>query len=182
MVWYDNDKKALCIKNAEGGVREALLRPKEYGIWELLSRHSHEAVSRQLMCDEVWGGRYVTDFTINQTINQLRKKIGVMGKDVIITVPRKGYAINLRFICESPFSASFSSPRHESHTDSERVSAGENKSPESAQLIKVRANCNEHSGAPPSPINHNAIEKMAKRKRMNFTRIVRRLCQSLFRL
>lgn len=188
IVWYDNDKKALCIKNAEGEVSEAHLRPKEYGIWELLSRHSNEAVSRQQMCDEVWGGRYVTDFTINQTINQLRKKIGLMGKDVIITIPRKGYAINTRHICESSYSDSASSDsasnyplHHENHTNSGPISLGENRQPKSAPLIKMRANCNEHSGAPPSPSKHEVMSDPTKRKKVKFTRMVRRFCQSLFK-
>lgn len=95
MIFYDNKKKKLYIKEKDSlDFREITLRPKEHGIWELLSRHNNQVTSRQSMCEEVWGGRYVTDFTINQTINQLRKKIGIMGKEVIITIPRKGYAIN----------------------------------------------------------------------------------------
>jgi len=164
-VWYDNDKKALCIKNTQGGVREALLRPKEYGIWELLSRHSNEAVSRQQMCDEVWGGRHVTDFTINQTINQLRKKIGVMGKDVIITIPRKGYAINRKLICESTYRGSAISPWHESQIDCEQISVGESE-----------YSC---ASAPSSKLH--GTERLTKRKKVNLTMMIRRLYRSLFK-
>lgn len=101
MLWYDKHRKKLYIKE-ELIYREITLRPKEYGIWELLYNFNDQPTSRQLMCDEVWGGRYVTDFTINQTINQLRKKIGPLGKDVIITYPRKGYAINADLVSVCP--------------------------------------------------------------------------------
>lgn len=93
MIWYDNHRKKLYIKE-DDVCREIVLRPKELGIWELLYNCDNHPVSRKSMCDEVWDGRYVTDFTINQTINQLRKKIGPLGKEVVITFPRKGYAIN----------------------------------------------------------------------------------------
>lgn len=127
MIIYDNKKKKLYIKEKENlPVREITLRPKEYGVWELLSRHSNEVTSRKTMCEEVWGGRYVTDFTINQTINQLRKKIGVMGKEVIITVPRKGYAMNPDLIesCKedksNDFHPPYSKPRNDSDSCSKR--------------------------------------------------------------
>lgn len=97
MINYDARRKSLTI-NLQGNDSEVTLRPKECGVWELLLRHRDEAVSRQLLCDEVWQGRYVADFTINQTINQLRKKIGDSSKKIIVTVPRKGYALNSSYI------------------------------------------------------------------------------------
>lgn len=92
MILYDVNKKNLFIEGKEAG--EVILRPKEKGIWELLLNHADSAVSRDMMCDEVWGGRYVTNYTINQTINQLRKKIGDVDKNIIITVPRQGYLMD----------------------------------------------------------------------------------------
>lgn len=94
-------------------MREVPLRPKEYGLWALLLRHSDSPVSRETMCEEVWGGRYVSDFTINQTINHLRKKIGLIGKDVIITVPRNGYAIVSKFVDEREASINLPTDAHE---------------------------------------------------------------------
>ncbi len=36
----------------------------------------------------------MTDFAINQTVNSLRRKIGDASREIIITVPKKGYTIN----------------------------------------------------------------------------------------
>lgn len=77
---------------------EILLRAKEKSMFDVLINSSPEHMSREALCDEVWDGRYVSDFTINQTINSLRKKIGDSDKELIHTIPRKGYAVDMRFL------------------------------------------------------------------------------------
>jgi len=90
-ISYDREKKVIVtIGNGE----EVVLRPKERELWDFLVEQSPNIVSRKLLEAHIWAGRYVTDFTINQTINSLRRKIGDLSREIIITKPRKGYAIN----------------------------------------------------------------------------------------
>lgn len=65
---------------------------------EVLLQSSPDYVSREELGEKIWDGRFVTDFTINQTINSLRKKLGDSNKSIIMTVPRQGYAIDKNFI------------------------------------------------------------------------------------
>ncbi|MGN8010299.1 winged helix-turn-helix domain-containing protein [Enterobacter sp. 22325] len=85
---------------------EILLRAKEKGILDVLINSSPEHMSREALCDAIWDGRHVSDFTINQTINSLRKKIGDSDKELIQTIPRKGYAIDVRYFEMVDMSAS----------------------------------------------------------------------------
>nr|WP_184280392.1 winged helix-turn-helix domain-containing protein [Serratia fonticola] len=86
---YDTSKETLFRGNDE-----IPLRAKEKDLLSTLIRYAPNYVSREVLCNEVWEGRYVSDFTINQTVNLLRKKMGDTDKTCIVTVPRKGYAIS----------------------------------------------------------------------------------------
>ncbi|MCE3116622.1 winged helix-turn-helix domain-containing protein [Enterobacter sp. ASE] len=85
---YDVDSKELVLDG-----NAIVLRAKEKELLDALISATPEYVTREELCNRVWKGRYVSDFTINQTVNSLRKKLGDAEKTIILTVPRKGYAI-----------------------------------------------------------------------------------------
>ncbi|MFP2428862.1 winged helix-turn-helix domain-containing protein [Enterobacter ludwigii] len=93
LLQYDQNSKKI-FRDGD----EILLRAKEKGMLDVLINSSPEYMSRDALCDAIWDGRHVSDFTINQTINSLRKKIGDSDKELIQTIPRKGYAIDVRFL------------------------------------------------------------------------------------
>lgn len=68
------------------------LAPKEYGLLEFLLRNKGMAQDRPTILEHVWGSR--DDLLFSQTVDvhiaYLRRKLG---KNVIQTVPRKGYLI-----------------------------------------------------------------------------------------
>ncbi len=70
------------------------LRAKEKCLLEILIKTSPACVSRQKIAEEVWDGRFVSDFTINQTINSLRRKINDNDRLLIKTKPREGYVVD----------------------------------------------------------------------------------------
>ena len=76
-----------------------LLRPKEYGLLELLLRNKDSVVSRTIVAEVVWGSIvYVTDNVIDVTVSNLRQKFREGGSDlepnvVIDTVRGVGYRL-----------------------------------------------------------------------------------------
>src|SRR3954447_11700258 len=58
----------------------------------LVANRNH-VVSKDEMVDTVWGGRIVSDVTLNSRINAARRAIGDNGKTqaLIRTVPRRGF-------------------------------------------------------------------------------------------
>jgi len=68
------------------------LSPKEYGLFEFLLRNKGMAQERTGIIEHVWGGREELMFsqTVDVHIAYLRRKLG---KEVIETVPGKGYLI-----------------------------------------------------------------------------------------
>ena len=72
------------------------MQPQVFDLLVHLLKHRDHVVSRDDLIALVWGGRIVSDSTLNSRINAARKAIGDSGKDqrLIRTIPRKG----LRFI------------------------------------------------------------------------------------
>lgn len=78
-----------------GGEREPLT-PKELGVLELLNVRRGEVLSRDELLDKVWGMNYFgTTRTVDQTVAQLRKKIGDAGGEprFLKTVHGVGYKL-----------------------------------------------------------------------------------------
>jgi DNA-binding response OmpR family regulator len=72
--------------------KQVNLSPKEYGLLEFLMRHKGLVQDRPKIIDRVWGGRDELLFsqTVDVHIAYLRRKLG---KDVIRTIPGKGYLV-----------------------------------------------------------------------------------------
>ena len=68
------------------------LSPLEFGLLEFLLRNKGVAQDRPTILEQVWGGR--DDLLFSQTVDvhvsYIRRKLG---KDVIVTVPGKGYLV-----------------------------------------------------------------------------------------
>jgi DNA-binding response OmpR family regulator len=70
------------------------LSPREVKLFQLFLSHPNEVLSRDRLLNEVWGYEYYgTTRTLDQTIVQLRKKLGDVGADPkqIATVHTYGY-------------------------------------------------------------------------------------------
>jgi len=72
------------------------LTPKEMSLLVCLYRHRGEVLSRDQLLNEVWGVNYYgTTRTLDQTVAQLRKKIGDSGTHprLLVTVHGVGYKL-----------------------------------------------------------------------------------------
>ena len=72
------------------------MQPQVFDLLVHLLKHRDHVVSRDDLIAVVWGGRIVSDSTLDSRINAARSAIGDSGKEqrLIRTIPRKG----LRFI------------------------------------------------------------------------------------
>jgi DNA-binding winged helix-turn-helix (wHTH) protein len=74
------------------------VQPQVFDLLVYLITHRDRVVSRDQMVEAVWGGRSVSDVTLNSRVNAARYAIGDDGKGqaLIRTVPRRGF----RFVGE----------------------------------------------------------------------------------
>ena len=72
------------------------MQPQVFDLLVHLLKHRNQVVSRDNLIELVWGGRTVSDSTLDSRINAARNAIGDNGKEqrLIRTIPRKG----LRFV------------------------------------------------------------------------------------
>lgn len=70
------------------------LRYKESEALRLLCQRYPNAVSRQEFEHTVWTEGYVIAHTITQTIKSLRAALGDLERELVITLPKQGYALN----------------------------------------------------------------------------------------
>jgi DNA-binding response OmpR family regulator len=86
-VTLDSEKREV-----RKGKKTIDLSPKEFGLLEFLLQHKGRVQERPRIIEHVWGGR--DDLLFSQTVDvhiaYLRRKLG---KDIIETVPGKGYVI-----------------------------------------------------------------------------------------
>src|SRR3954463_8191622 len=89
----DRDRRELRFGNVPVHVEPQVLDLLIY----LVANREH-VVSKDEMVDAVWGGRIVSDVTLNSRINAARRAVGDNGKTqaLIRTVPRRGF----RFVGE----------------------------------------------------------------------------------
>src|SRR3954451_20335960 len=89
----DKDRRELRVRNVSVHVEPQVLDLLLY----LVANRNH-VVSKDEMVEAVWGGRIVSDVTLNSRINAARRAVGDDGKTqaLIRTVPRRGF----RFVGE----------------------------------------------------------------------------------
>jgi len=76
------------------GKKSVALSARELKLFQLFAAHPRAVLSRDKLLNEVWGYEYYgTTRTLDQTIVQLRKKLGDLGADPkqIATVHAVGY-------------------------------------------------------------------------------------------
>ncbi|NDJ59235.1 winged helix-turn-helix transcriptional regulator [Enterobacteriaceae bacterium 4M9] len=84
----------LFLKEVCFNGEQIALRAKEKRLLNVLITASPGCVSRQKIAEDIWDGRFVSDFTINQTINSLRRKINDNDRVLIKTKPKEGYVVD----------------------------------------------------------------------------------------
>src|SRR3954463_7165722 len=89
----DKERRELRLRNVPVHVEPQVLDLLLY----LVANRNH-VVSKDEMVEAVWGGRIVSDVTLNSRINAVRRAVGDNGKTqaLIRTVPRRGF----RFVGE----------------------------------------------------------------------------------
>ena len=90
----DMDRRELRVRGASTHVE-----PQVFDLLLYLIANRNHVVSKDEMVDAVWGGRIVSDVTLNSRINAARRAVGDNGKAqaLIRTVPRRGF----RFVADS---------------------------------------------------------------------------------
>ncbi|MFC0406952.1 winged helix-turn-helix domain-containing protein [Roseomonas elaeocarpi] len=73
------------------------LRPKSFALLNLLLDHSGRLVRREQILEALWPGLNVSDDSITQCISEIRRALGQQGVQLLRTVPRRGYILELRF-------------------------------------------------------------------------------------
>lgn len=71
------------------------LQPRSFDLLLALVREPGRVHTRDELLREVWAGRVVGDAALSQSIAQVRAALGPDARELIRTVPRKGYAIDI---------------------------------------------------------------------------------------
>jgi DNA-binding winged helix-turn-helix (wHTH) protein len=78
------------------------LRPKPFELLVYLVERNGRLVSKDELIDSIWPGVAVTDNSLAQSIAELRRLLGDSGRDMIRTVPRRGYVFATPVEREAP--------------------------------------------------------------------------------
>ncbi len=78
--------------------REIALHPKTFAVLHYLVTHPGRLITTEELLEAVWPNLVVTDDTLVQSIDELRRALGDSSARLITTVPRRGY----RFEAEAP--------------------------------------------------------------------------------
>ena len=71
------------------------LRNRSFGILRHLATNAGRIVSKDELLTANWPGVTVTEDSLTQCISEIRRLLGETGRDLIRTVPRRGYMISL---------------------------------------------------------------------------------------
>jgi DNA-binding winged helix-turn-helix (wHTH) protein len=86
------DLERLCLHGPSG---QAELRRKSFEVLRYLVEHAGRVVTKQDLFDAVWPGGTVTDQSLRQCINEVRRALDDKERRVIKTVPQRGYLIDM---------------------------------------------------------------------------------------
>ena len=69
------------------------IEPQVFDLLRMLIENRDRVISKDEIIDAVWGGRIISDSTLNSRVNALRRAVGDDGRrqDVIRTLPRRGF-------------------------------------------------------------------------------------------
>src|SRR5215470_10761343 len=71
------------------------LRNRSFGVLRHLATNAGRVVTKDELLTANWPGVTVTEDSLTQCISEIRKALGEAGRDVIRTVPRRGYMVVL---------------------------------------------------------------------------------------
>jgi adenylate cyclase len=86
------DLEGLCVHGPSG---QAELRRKSFEVLRYLVEHTGRVVTKQDLFDAVWPDGTVTDQSLRQCINEVRRALDDKERGVIKTVPQRGYLFDL---------------------------------------------------------------------------------------
>src|SRR5215470_19788391 len=71
------------------------LRNRSFGVLRHLATNAGRLVTKDELLEVNWPGVTVTDDSLTQCISEIRRALGDAGRDLIRTVPRRGYMVVL---------------------------------------------------------------------------------------
>lgn len=87
---FDSTRASL---DGPGG--PAPLRRKSFEVLRYLVEHPCRVVSKQELLDAVWPDVTVGDDSLTQCVTEIRRVLGPVSRDILKTVPRRGYTLNV---------------------------------------------------------------------------------------
>jgi adenylate cyclase len=87
------DLDRLRLRGPDG---EAVLRPKSFEVLRYLVEHSGRVVGKEEVIKAVWPNVTVTDESLTRCISDVRHALGDARQQIIKTVPRRGYLLDLQ--------------------------------------------------------------------------------------
>jgi adenylate cyclase len=87
------DLDRLRLRGPDG---EADLRPKSFEVLRYLVEHSGRVVGKEEVIKAVWPNVTVTDESLTRCISDVRHALGDTSQQIIKTVPRRGYLLDLQ--------------------------------------------------------------------------------------
>src|SRR4051812_1562186 len=69
------------------------LRPRAFGVLKRLAAADGALVTKDELLADCWPGVIVTEDSLTQCISEIRRALGEGGRELIRTVPRRGYAL-----------------------------------------------------------------------------------------
>lgn len=82
--------------------KESRLEPRQMAVLSFLTERVNQLVTREELVKEIWNDYGGGDEGLNQAISFLRKLLDDNNKEIIETIPKKGYVIHA-VITEKPF-------------------------------------------------------------------------------
>ena len=86
------DLDRMCLHGPAG---QAELRPKSFEVLRYLVNHSGRVIGKEELIKAVWLDVTVTDELLTRCISDIRRAIGDGSQEVIKTVPRRGYLLDV---------------------------------------------------------------------------------------
>lgn len=93
------DERRAELSGPEGRIR---LRPQSFAVLQLLVANPGRLMTKNDLHARVWGDRAVTDDSITQCLIDIRKALGDTGREIVRTVPRRGYVFAAEVAVASP--------------------------------------------------------------------------------
>ncbi|MFC1796419.1 transcriptional regulator, partial [Pseudomonadota bacterium] len=101
----DIDRGAL-LRDGE----DVQLRPKSFEVLRQLVEHAGVLLSKRDLLAAVWPGVIVTDDSLTQCLIDIRKALGDTSKEIVRTVPRRGYLFDIPVEAQEPSEGATHSP------------------------------------------------------------------------